>query len=272
MKNLAVAMAAAGTALMLAAGAQAQTRVNVAHLAPFAPDLSDTAISVDVDGTEVLTGVEFNQSSGYLTLTPAGTAPGVTQVDVRTPPGGPVAITASPDLAADTDYTVAAIGDGANQPLALLPLVDDLSAPAAGNARLRIVHTAPFADTAAATEVSIRLQDGTVVAGLTNVPYGADSGYLELPAGVYDLLIATPDGSTELIDPEPVRLNDGDVISVFAVGDGANQPLGVTAVFADGTSAALPLDFPFEPIPVLNPWGLALLILVLAGLAMRRLA
>lgn len=262
-------------ALAISASAQAQTDVTVAHFAPFAPDVADTAVSVDVNSAEVLPNVVFNQTSGYLNLTGPGVAPGVTQLDVRTPPGGAIAITASPDLAADTDYTVAAIGDGVNQPLQLLPLVDDLTAPTAGNAKLRIVHAAPFADTLPATEVSIRLQDGTVVAGLTNVPYGANSGYLELPAGTYDLVIATPDGSTELIDPEPVALNDGDIITVFAVGDGANQPLGVTAVFADGSSAALPLDFPVETIPTLSTWGLLLMILLLtgiAGVAIRRMS
>ena len=43
-----------------------------------------------------------------------------------------MAISASLDLANNTDYTVLAVGDGGNQPLALLPLVDDNRAPPAG--------------------------------------------------------------------------------------------------------------------------------------------
>ena len=46
--------------------------------------------------------------------------------------------------------------------------------------------------------------NGNVVAGLSNVPYKASSGYLMLPAGTYDLNVATPDGSLRLIDPLPV--------------------------------------------------------------------
>lgn len=268
MKKSIVAIAA----LIVGASAHAQTNVNVAHLAPFDADLAGTAVSIDVNAAQVLTGVQFNQVSGYLNLTGPGVAPGVTQLDVRVPPGGPVAITASPDLAADTDYTVAAIGDGVNQPLSLLPLVDDLAPPAAGNVKLRIVHAAPFAAALPDTEVSVRLQDGTVVAGLTNVPFGANSGYLELPAGTYDLLIATPDGSTELIDPQPVALPEGAIVTAFAVGDGVNQPLGITAVFGDGSSASLPLSAPFVAIPTLSQWGLLVLALVVAGVAARRLA
>lgn len=222
-----------------------ETRALVAHFAPFASQLSQTAVSVEVNSDEVLTGVLFNQNSPYLTLGPAGVAPGVTALDVFAPPGTPpAAISAMPELAANTDYTVAAIGNVINQPLQLLPLVDDLSAPTLGATKIRIVHAAPFADTLPATEVSIRDDAGNVIAGLTNVPFGAESGFLEVPAGTYDLQIATPDGSTTLIDIAPVELTDGTIVTVFAVGDIVNQPLGVTAIFADGSSAALPLEQP----------------------------
>ena len=225
------------------------TRAQVAHFAPFASGLSDTAVSVEVNSAEVLSGVIFNQTSGYLNLGPADTAPGVTQLDVFAPPGTPpAAITATPDLAANTDYTVAAIGDGVNQPLQLLSLIDDNSPPAANSVKLRIVHAAPFAPTLMGTEVSIRDDDGNVVAGLTNVQFAQNSGYLELPAATYDLQIATPDGSTTLIDIAPVDLAAGTVVTVFAVGDGGNQPLGVSAIFGDGTFAELGLEQPTRAV------------------------
>lgn len=264
-------------ALIAGAGANAQTNVNVAHLAPFDSSVANTAVSVDLDSTPVpaLDGVVFNQVSGYLEIAPAGTPPGVTQIDVRNPPGGAIAISASPDLAADTDYTVAAIGNVVNQPLELLPLVDDLTPPTPENVKLRVVHAAPFADTLAATEVSIRLQNGTVVNGLTNVPYKGDSGFFELPEGTYDLVVATPDGSANLIDPLPVTLNAGDIVTVFAVGDGANQPLGITAVFGDGSFASLPLAGDgadsAQSIPTLSNIGIMILMLVVGLVAWRRL-
>ena len=213
-------------------------RVNVAHLAPFADALADTAVSVDVNSTEILTGVQFNQASGYLPLDG-----GNTTVDVFAPPGAMMAaITATVDLMDNMEFTVAAIGDGSNQPLALLPLVDDNSAPTAGNAKIRIAHTAPFAADLADTAVSIRTDGGTVVNGLASVEYGQDSGFFELPAGTYDLQVAAPDGSVAFINLAPITLQDGDIVTVFAVGDGANQPLGASAFFSTGNFVSLQLE------------------------------
>lgn len=256
------------------ASAFAQTRVNVGHLAPFADNLAGTAVSVDVDGSEVLTGVQFNQLSGYLELAGPGVAPGDTLVEVIVPPGsGSVAISDSFDLPADTDLTVSAIGDGNNQPLEFLALIDDLSAPAAGNAKVRVVHAAPFAPNITDTAVSVRLQDGTIVNGLASVEYKQESGFFELPAGEYDLQIATPDGTTTLIDPQPVALSDGDIVTLFAIGEGANQPLGITAVFGDGSFAALPLGDgnDVQQVPTLGWAGLAVLLLLMGWVGMRRL-
>lgn len=266
--------AAVLTALAAFSDARADTRVLAAHFAPFADSLPATAVSIDVNGSEVLSGVQFNQVSGYLALSGPGVAPGDTQIDVFAPPGTPpAAITATANLAADTDYTVAAIGNGTAQPLALLPLVDDNSPPAAGNVKLRVVHAAPFAASLPATAVSVRTQDGAVVAGLSSVQFAQSSPYFEAPAGVFDLKISTPDGATTLIDPAPVTLAAGTVVTLFAVGDGALQPLGITAVFGDGTSAVLPLQPTGSaqalPAPTLSTGALLLLAVVLAGVAWR---
>ena len=231
------------TALGTSLSAHADTRVNVEHFAPFAATSGGTAVSIDVNGTQALNNVVFNQVSGYVTLSGPGIAPGSTLLEVFAPPGAASpAITATVNLAADTDYSVAAIGDGTNQPLALLPLVDDNSAPAAGNVKIRVVHAAPFSNVLANTAVSVRTEAGAIVNGLGSVQFAQESGFFEVPAGTYDLKIATPDGATTLINPAAVALPAGTIVSLFAVGDGSNQPLGITAVFSDGTSASLPLQ------------------------------
>jgi hypothetical protein len=205
-----------------AALAQTSARVWVAHYAPFADTLPGTAVTVRVNGSDALTDFQFGETSeGYLTL-PAG-VPLLVEIVL---PGDTVAISDTFTLAADTDYTVAAIGDGTNQPLELFALVDDNAAPAAGNGKVRIAHLAPFADTLPATEVDIRTDDGTLVVG--NVPYkGFTDPYLELPAGGYDLKITTPGGGTDLLDIEPFLLANGQILGAFAIGDGANQPIQV---------------------------------------------
>jgi len=127
------------------------------------------------------------------------------------------------------DYTVYASGNGTLQPLELFALADDNTAPAAGNAKVRVVHAAPFASTLEATEVSIRTAGGDLVAGLQNVPFGVASGYLELPADTYDLKVASNNGQVNYIDPLPVALPAGAVVTLFAVGDIATQDLSIIA-------------------------------------------
>jgi hypothetical protein len=194
-------------------------RLQVAHLAPFAAD-PGTAVTVTLDGAPVLTNFEYGDSTGYLWLPPASYL-------VEVFPGGSAtaAISGTVTLADDTDYTAIAIGDGVNQALELLAVVDDNSAPAAGKFKLRLGHLAPFTTGDALADV--RLQDGTPV--LTDVAFSDVAPYIEFPAGEYDLKITTPGGGTTLIDPFPVTFGDGDILSAFATGDGDKQSLAVFA-------------------------------------------
>ena len=75
-------------------------------------------------------------------------------------------------LSKETDYTLAAIGDGVKQPIELLALIDDNTPPVStGTAKLRVVHVAPFTSNLTATEVDVRDESDAVFGGLMNVPY-----------------------------------------------------------------------------------------------------
>mgnify|MGYP005851564667 CR=1 FL=1 len=207
---------------------QADARVRVAHFAPFSSDLHGTSVTVRVNGADALTDFIFGETVGYLDF-----APGDYLIEILPTGTNTVALSGNFSLAADTDYTLAAIGNGSLQPLELFAMVDDNAALANG-AKLRIAHLAPFAANLADTQVDICTDDGNIVAGLTNIPYKAFTNpYLELPAGDYDLKIAAPGSNcaTTLLDLPSVRLGDGDVADVFAIGDIANQPLA----YASGT-------------------------------------
>ncbi len=236
--KMSILAASLAATLQFSANAEAATRVLVGHFAPFADTVEGTSVSVRVNGATVLEGVTFGAFTDYLELP----GPGAYQLEVLPSGTNTVAISANVNLDADTDYTVLAVGDGSNQPLELLPLVDDNSAPADGNLKVRIVHAAPFAPTLAGTEVSIRTDGGDLVAGLTGIPFKAATGYLELPAGTYDLKVANNDGSVNLIDLVPLDLPAGLNITVLAVGDGSNQPLGFTAI----PLGALPIEVPAD--------------------------
>jgi 2',3'-cyclic-nucleotide 2'-phosphodiesterase (5'-nucleotidase family) len=212
---------------------QGYARLAVAHLAPFANTPAGTSVTVTLDSTPVLTNIVYGASTGYITVTD-----GAHLVQIYPAGSASPAISSSVVLSANQSYSAIAIGDGANQPLSLLALLDT-TAPISGSARVRIGHLAPFADTITDTLADVRLQDGTLLLG--DVPFGAAAPYLTLPAGTYDLKITAPGGSPTLIDPLPVALNSNAILSVFATGDGAQQPLGAFAWTSTQVGSFLPL-------------------------------
>jgi len=228
--GLSACFALAGTAL-------ADARVLVGHFAPFANTVEGTAVDVRVNGQVALSNVRYGDFTSYLSL-PAGPV----ALEVLVAGTQTVAISASVTLADNTDYTVLATGGANGQPLALQALVDDNRAPAEGTLKLRVIHAAPFGPDADSTAVSIRTDRGAVVGGLASVPFFAASPYLEIPAGRYDLKVASPDGRRNLIDLAPVDLPAGVVLSVLATGDGVNQPLGFTAIPLGALATEPPVD------------------------------
>jgi hypothetical protein len=229
-----VAMAQPDDAASPAAPA-ANPVVNVAHFAPFAAVITNTSVSVRVNGTDAITDFVYTEVVTGINILPAGTY----TIEVFPTGAGSPAITGTVSLAADKKYSLVAVGDGVNQPLALKALEDSPAAPPAGSANVRIAHYAPFANTLPATAVDI-CNDETdqPVPGLTGVVFGVDSGWLALPAGIYDLSIAvagTNCSSTALNLP-PVALVAGKNYDVYAIGGANSQPLEIASITG--------LDFP----------------------------
>jgi trimeric autotransporter adhesin len=216
--------------------------LQVAHLAPFAEDAS---VTVSLNGAPALTNFAYGDSTGYLPL-PAGSY----LVTVMPTGTTTIAISTTVELMDGSYYTAVAAGDGTNQSLDLIVLEDDLTTPAAGTFHLRLGHLAPFAS-GDSVLADVRLQDGTPV--LENVDFSDVSAFLPLPAGEYDLKITTPGGETTLIDPAPVSFTQGTIISAFAAGDGANQPLGVFALPSGSEGFFLPLEGEVELYTVYLP-------------------
>lgn len=235
MKQIAMIVGLAAT--MAASSVLADARVRVVHAAPFSDSLEGSAVTVTANGDTLLEDFRFGDFTDYVAL-PAG------NYDLAVIPAGAEdpAITASVELTDDVDYTVLATGNGSTQDLALWPLVDDPMSPADDNLNVRVVHAAPFASDSAETEVSIRTAAGAVVNGLVGVPYFAESGYFELPAGTYDLKVASNDGAVNLIDPLPVDLPAGLDLTLIAIGDGINQPLGILALPVGLLETRRPVD------------------------------
>ncbi len=237
MKRIIASTIVAAGCLALPIHAAAEARVLVVHAAPFADSLEGTSVTVSVNGDPVLQEFEFGEFTEYLDL-PAG------DYDLAVTPTGAddPAIETSVSLESGSDYTVLAVGNGQTQPLELWALLDDAEAPADGDLNIRVVHAAPFAEDLEATEVSIRTAGGDVVNDLTGVPYQVQSGFFAVPAGEYDLKVASSDGQTNLIDPLPATLPAGADVTLVAIGDGINQPLGILAIPVGTLETRTPVD------------------------------
>jgi hypothetical protein len=212
-------------------------RVAVLHLAPFASDIDDTAVDIWVNGTLTFPDVKYKDFVNYVELDA-----GDYTIDIAPAGTTDVVITGDFTLTDGVDYSVAAIGNGSTQPLELQATVDDNTAPMSGNVAVRVSHTAPFAESLVDTQVSIRTAGGDVVNGLVGVPYMVNSGFFEIPADTYDLKVASNDGSVNYIDPLPAALPAGANVTIYAIGDGVNQPLGILAFPVGELPLRAPVD------------------------------
>ena len=218
--SLAVTMAA-----MTAQPLFAQANVAVLHLAPFDSKIENTAVDILVNGQTTFTNVVFQDFVDYVEL-PAGDY----TIDIVPAGASDPAITGSFSLADGMWYSLAAIGNGTTQDLELIAFLDgDGSGPDGDNVWVRVAHTAPFASDLADTEVSIRTDGGDVVNNLVGVPYKVDSGFFPVPAATYDLKVSSNDGSVNYIDAAAAALPAGASVTLYATGDGINQPLGILA-------------------------------------------
>jgi hypothetical protein len=262
MNKLPLTLTAAGL-LLAAQPAWSAARVAVGHFAPFAADIDATAVDIAVNGTVALTDVKFKDFTDYLDFDA-----GEYTIEVF-PVGSDTAVmTETVNLLDGRSYIVYASGNGVTQALELRAIQDNADMPMEGDLNLRIVHAAPFAADLAATEVSIRTAGGDLINGLRGVPYGVNSGFFQIPADTYDLKVASNDGSVNYIDALPVALAPDQDVTIFAVGDGINQPLGLIAFPYDELATRTPVDnrsngmwmiqegsgtgFVFQPMPSQN--------------------
>ena len=207
--NVAFAQSASASA---SAGAS-DALVRVAHLASDVPN-----VDVYVDGEPVaeLTDVPYGTVSGYLPL-PAGTHQVTVYAtgDTSTP-----VIDTTVEVAGGLPYTIAAIGLVEDGSLTAQVYEDDLRAPAAGDAKLRVVHASPDAGP---VDVVPRGGDPLVEA----LTYPDASPYAEVPAGTYTLDVNAAGTNQAAISVPDATVEADTVYTAFAVGTAAAGDLEV---------------------------------------------
>lgn len=254
MKKLAMGLVAAmvgAITLVSAASAGSDANVRVLHASPDAP-----AVDVFVDGTEAISDLAFDAITDYVAL-PAGDH-NIQVFPASADGSGDPVIDADVSLDGGSDYTVAAVGLLAD--IEPLLLVDDNSAPAAGEANLRFVHASPDAPA-----VDIYADGAGVV--VPNASFKNASDYLNLPSGTYDLEVRAAGTETVALDLPGVSLEEGNVYTAFAVGllDGdpaLNAKLTVDATFEAQTgdeAAELPQGGGEPPVDGSSDWNIWLI-------------
>ena len=195
--------------------------VRVIHDTADAPAVSVYANSDFM--TPVVASLAFPDFTAYLPIFPASS---VTSVQV-TPAGNPgtVVINAPLTLNAGTQYSVYAVGTLAT--IAPLVTTDDRRRLAT-QAKVRIIHGSPTAG-----NVDIYLTaPGTGIATatpiLTSVPFKADTGFLSVAAGSYDVTVTPTGTKTAAIGPATITVtNNGVYTAVARDNAGGGLPLGL---------------------------------------------
>lgn len=258
-KATVLSLAALLLALVMVPSAFAQNsaKVRVLHASPDAP-----AVDVYINGDRTLTNVPFFTASDYLDL-PAGTYR--VQVTPTGSPAGDAVIDANATIEAGKAYTIAATGAvAAIQPTII---VDDLSAPASGQAKVRVYHFSPDAPA-----VDVKLADGSKLISSLAFPNASD--YLAVPAGSYDIQVTPAGGSDVVINLPGTSLAAGKIYSVFATDVVANiaPQLAVNDPVAAPSAApsSLPNTAAGDEVPFALFLTLALVMLAAGALLIRR--
>ncbi|GAA3230898.1 DUF4397 domain-containing protein [Pseudonocardia petroleophila] len=196
---VALLVAALSALAVQPAAAATGTYLRLAHLSPDTPPV-DVVVTSFSGATSELDGVAYGDVSSYKRI-----EPGAYTVQMR-PAGEPDAVPiVTGTLEAEPGRAYTAAGLGPNAQLAVNVLVDDLTPPPAGQARVRVVQGA-----AEAGDVAIRW-NGTPV---LEAAFGSATEYVTVPAGPGSFDVQRATGDPAAVD---VELAAGGVYSVIVV-------------------------------------------------------
>jgi len=225
----AIGLAAVGAGPAIAkvpAAAGIEGWVRVAHLSP------DTK-SVDIQLTALRGGetvfelddVRYGMVSDYLTL-PAGTYV-VSMVPSDAGSDAKPIVSASVRIVDDKSVTVAALGE--NDDLQTRVFQDDLTGPASGEARIRLIQ-------ASTVTPAVDVQTSTGILIARDARAGSSTSYATVPAGPWDLELT----GSGVDHSAAVQLPDGSVNTLFVL-DNAQGGLTVMSVLDSASVGAAPV-------------------------------
>lgn len=193
-----------GASVALTAQDDGEGQVRAAHLSPDAP-----AVDVLVDEEPVLENVEFGDVSDYLNL-----SAGEHNVTIQVSEDTSTVFEGNVTVEADTQYTLAAVGEVSEDTFDVAVFEDDFETPAEGDASVRLIHASPDAP---AVDVTVAESGDTL---FDNATFANATDYATVPAGDYSLEIrpATEADDGEVVTTANVTLENGTVYSAIAAG------------------------------------------------------
>lgn len=209
-------LASTGEALLEFKDTETPANVRVVHASPDAP-----AVDVLVNDTiRAVEGAEYEAVTDYIPLTPD-----TYNFKVVPAMGGPADAVIDADLPLDpgSETTVLAVGTLTIPEISIEPLLlADDNRRIATEAKVRLVHAS-----VSAGEVDIYVAEGgsltTVIDpnayylfSAQGVPFKADTGYLSLPAGSYDIAITSAGDTSVAIGPLTVDVSVGGIYTAVA--------------------------------------------------------
>ncbi|MFB9239563.1 DUF4397 domain-containing protein [Plantactinospora siamensis] len=246
---LGVILSGAGLAPVGAGPARAAAPIGYVRLAHLSPDTPavDVYLSKAAEGAkpQVFRAVSYGQLSPYLP-TPAGRY-AVAMRKAGAPASQPPVLTTEVAVTAGQAYTVAGVGRYAD--LGLRVLDDDLTAPPAGRAKVRVVQASVRAPV-----LDVTAQRGPTIA--TGVRFATTTDYADVRPGSWQLRLAPPGGQPTSAD---CTLASGGVYSLLVLDahagglrtelrvdarGGAVVPTGGVAAGAGGTAQRDPSRLP----------------------------
>ena len=198
--SLCAGMLGLGTILLIAGcGGGGQTRFRMMNAVP-----DESSLDVLVDGTTVKSNVAYGTSTGYQTV-----KSGSHQVAIEPSGTSNPLLQQSITFGSGSDTTIIASNFSSN--IANLVLTDDNSAPASGNFKLRIVNAAPGLGPADVYVVAPATDLNSVSPTLTNLAFGAATGYQGVTAGSYEVVLTPVGQKFSAVDTGSLSFTSGQV-------------------------------------------------------------
>jgi len=192
-------------------GSSSHTQLRIMQASP-----NETNVDVSIDGKTVASDVGYESTTGYMSVDSGSRH---VQIFATGTTSNPL-IDETISVTSGTSYTY--LISNFSSSLDFPQFVDDNSAPATGDFKLRIIHASP--SLGASADVYIvppGTNISTVSPNFSNLPFNGASGYLSQVAGAVEVFFTFPGTKAVIIDTGTLNFSANQIRTIVAL-DGAS--------------------------------------------------